>query len=165
MKAKFLGKTPQKRKEHAPSTEVQMEPLESAIDKQIGDLLPQGSRTAAVARISSLLMSEHFSGPIAHPRHLGEYEAVSPGAADRIISMAEAQQSHHMHMDYKVIEAEVADRKLGMLLGAGTFTVLIVCALVAAYLTDNAVIPGLFLGTAAIGGVGLFIRGRSASNK
>ena len=51
-----------------------------------------------------------------------------------------------------------------MILGALTFFALILCALLSAVFTDSEVIPGLFLGTAAIGGVGLFIKGRSNGN-
>lgn len=110
--------------------------------------------------MTSLIVSEQFSGPIAHPRHLKAYEEVAPGAADRIISMAEKQQQHHIEMDRRVLQAEVGDRKLGMWLGAGAFVFLVACALASALLTESEVVPGLFLGAAAIGGVSLFIKGR-----
>ncbi|MDR0808864.1 MAG: hypothetical protein LBE86_07035 [Gemmobacter sp.] len=50
--------------------------------RQVGDLVPQGSRAAIVARVTTLMVSEQFSGPIAHPRHLREYEEICPGSAD-----------------------------------------------------------------------------------
>lgn len=83
-----------------------------------------------------------------------------PGAADRIIGMAEDRQKHHIHMEQESLAAEVADRKLGMWLGASAFAFLIACALASTVLADSSIVPGLFLGAAAVGGVGLFIRGR-----
>lgn len=109
------------------------------------------------------MVSEHFSGPIPHPQHIAGYEEILPGAADRIIGMAEDRQKHLIHMEKKSLAAEVADRKLGMWFGAGIFALLIACALVSALLTGSSFIPGLFLGAAAISGVGLFIRGRQDS--
>lgn len=143
-------------------TEVRAtEDISDAIARQIGDIVPQKQRDVIVARMTSLMVSEHFTGPIAHPRHLKGYEEVTPGAADRIIAMAEKQQEHHIAMDEKVLVAEESDRRLGMWLGAAAFVFLIACALVSALVVESVVIPGLFLGTAAIGGVGLFIRGRA----
>lgn len=156
-----LGKNPQKRKSEQSPTERSADPFETAIDKQIGDLVPQGARSQVVSRITHLLMSERFSGPIAHPRHLEEYERIAPGSADRIISMAEKQQNHQISMDNKIVDAEVADRKLGMLLGGGLFLFLVLGAFLIAIFTSSEVVPGLFLGAATIGGIGLFINGRS----
>lgn len=160
-----MSKVPAKKKPSAaPDSEV-LDPLEQALDSQIGDLVPQGARSTVVARIASIVMREQFSGPIAHPRHLREYEQIVPGSADRIIRMAEEQQHHHRSMDEKIVEAETRDRTLGMWLGGACFLFLITCALATAVITDSEIIPGLFLGTAAIGGVGLFVKGRNGSSK
>lgn len=96
-----------------------------------------------------------------HPRHLREYDEVLPGAAERILSMAERNLQHNISMDQSMVNAEVADRKLGMWLGAGLFGLLIVGAFGTLFVTSNPVVPGLFLGTAAIGGVVAFIKGRN----
>lgn len=74
--------------------------------------------------------------------------------------MAEMQQQHHHDMDARVLGAEVQDRKLGMLLGACAFALLVLCATVTALYGESEVVPGLFLGAAALGAVSLFIRGR-----
>ncbi len=96
-----------------------------------------------------------------HPKHLREYDDVVPGAAERILSMAERNLEHNVGMDQKVVGADIADRKLGMWLGAGLFALLILGAFLTLFVTSNPVVPGLFLGTAAIGGVVAFIRGRN----
>jgi hypothetical protein len=48
-----------------------------------------------------------------------------------------------------------------MYLGAGLFGLLIVGAFASLFVTANPIVPGLFLGTAAIGGVVAFIKGRN----
>ena len=80
MRGKILPK-PKETPPEVPSNETnsQLEPLETAIDKQIGDLVPQKSRREVISRISTKLYAEYFSGPIAHPRHLREYNDISPG--------------------------------------------------------------------------------------
>jgi uncharacterized membrane protein len=39
-------------------------------------------------------VSQQFSGPIPPPQILGDYDKVQPGFAERIIAMAEREQSH-----------------------------------------------------------------------
>ncbi|MGF6860592.1 putative membrane protein [Rhodobacteraceae bacterium MBR-64] len=138
-------------------------PLEQEIERQIGDLIPQKGRQEVLRRITSVVYSEAFSGPIAHPKHLREYDQIHPGAADRIILMAEKRNNHIITMEQTSLNAEISDRKLGMWLGAGTFGLLILGAILSALFTKSEIIPGLFLGAAALGGVGMFIRGRNGS--
>lgn len=157
-----MSKSPKKSEQNqvAESTPELPPTIEGEIDRQIGDLLPQGSRAEAVRRISTTLQAEFFSGPIAHPRHLREYEQICPGAAERIISMAERQQQHMMDMDASGQAAEIADQRRGMLMGAIVFLSLILGAFLIALWTESEVVPGLFLGAAAIGAVGTFVNGR-----
>jgi len=43
--------------------------------------------------------AEFHSGPLPHPAILREYDATSPGAAERIIQMAERQLSHRISLE------------------------------------------------------------------
>jgi uncharacterized membrane protein len=134
--------------------------LTKIIEHQIGELVPQKQRDVIVARMTSLMVSESFSGPIAHPKHLKLYEDIAPGSAERIIAMAEKQQNHHINMDETIVKAEIGDRKLGMNIGAIGFSMLILSALVVAIVSQNEVLVGLFLGAAALGAISRFINGR-----
>lgn len=138
--------------------------LEAEVDRLIGNQLPQKARSEIVSRLTAVVYSEQFSGPIAHPRHLREYEQIAPGAADRIISMAEKRNDHHINMDKNILDAEARDQKLGMILGAGLFALLIFSALAIGLLTRDPIMAGIFLAAGAIGGVGLFIRGRNGKS-
>lgn len=158
-----LGKPPKKNtpparaiKEHEDDHNLEVE-----IDRQVGDLVPQKARGEVVKRLTSIIVGEMFSGPIAHPRHLKQYEEVLPGSADRIIQMAEDRNQHHIAMDQKMSDAEIADRKLGMIIGGAIFLLLIVAALAIALTKENPTLAGIFLGAAVIGGVGLFVKGRN----
>lgn len=153
--------TPKKTSDTDEEPSSQLEPLEVEIDRQIGDLVPQKAREEVVRRVTTAVYSEFFSGPIAHPRHLREYESICPGAADRIVSMAEVNMNHRIGMDHKIVDAEIADQKRGMFLGAACLALLLILAFLSAVFTGSEVIPGLFLGTAAFGAIGMFIKGRN----
>ena len=149
---------PNPREPSLPDTEV-IDPVQAEIEKRLDGLLPPGERDEIIRQVVAIVHSESFSGPIAHPNHLREYELIQPGAADRIIAMAEKQQDHIIVMERTVVEKEFSDRRWGMVLGALTFGLLISGALVAG-LSDKTAVALAFLGAAAIGGVGLFVNGR-----
>jgi uncharacterized membrane protein len=133
--------------------------LRERIEREIGPLVSGSQREIIVERMQQIVVSEYFSGPIAHPRHLREYEEIEPGSADRIIRMAERQQDHAIEMGRQAMKAGVDDRKLGMWLGFASLVLLLVLATVfGAY--GNTAMAGLFLGAAALGVVGAFIKGR-----
>ncbi|MBN2631532.1 MAG: DUF2335 domain-containing protein [Rhodobacteraceae bacterium] len=155
--------SPEENTESLPST-TPVDSLQEKLQSQVGELLPAGSRDEILRRITTVIYGEKFSGPIAHPKHLREYESVQPGSADRIITMAENQQNHQISMDRLVVEKEYGDRRLGMLIGAALFALLICCAFASALLGNN-IVAGLFLTTAAIGGVSLFVNGRKDRDK
>ena len=102
---------------------------------------------------------EYFQGPIPPPNVLGEYDKMLPGAADRIVSMAEAQASHRRNMEEVELHSDVMLEARGQLFG-------FVLAVVS--LGGGMVLVGLdktLLGTAAVIGavaalVGLFVWAR-----
>ena len=160
-----MAKRPTRQKSSSPEnskkTDSGLDPLEQEIDRKIGDLVPQKAREQIVHRLTTIMVGEYFSGPIAHPRHLREYEEIEPGSANRIITMAEKRNDHNIEMERRATNAEIDERRLGMKCGAGLFGLLIVCALIVALSTKSRWITGAFLGATVIGGVGLFIKGRN----
>ena len=135
--------------------------LEDAIERVLEGKVQRRDIPEVARRLTQIAVSEQFSGPMPHPKHLREYDEILPGAAERILTMAERNLAHGIAMDEKLSSAEISDRKLGMWLGATIFTLLIAGAFASIFFIDSAVVPGLFLGTAAIGGVVAFIRGRN----
>lgn len=99
-------------------------------------------------------MSE-FSGPIPPPNIIKGYEEVLPGAADRIIRMAENQSEHRQQMEKKMINAESRDSLLGILfafcLGIGCIVGAIVIVILVP--ENSGAISGTILGVAGIGSI------------
>ncbi len=79
-----------------------------------------------------------FEGPLPPPEMLGVYEAVSPGAAERIISMAEDQQRHRMSVEQDRSETvlEIArSREHVALIGQYTSLVVVAASAIVAIIT------------------------------
>jgi uncharacterized membrane protein len=58
--------------------------------------------------------SEIYSGPLPHPDHFQKYEQICPGAANRIIKMAEGQIVHRQKLETKHLDSNVKNERLGM---------------------------------------------------
>jgi len=59
--------------------------------------------------------SQVFSGPLPPPKQLKEYNDVLPGAADRILKMAERQSEHRQRMEEQIVNANTKDSHLGVI--------------------------------------------------
>lgn len=121
----------------------------------------QHNQTGVVVRQSSV---QTFSGPLPPPEILRKFDEIVPGAAERIIKMAEEQFSHRKELEKKVIESDIARSKWGQMLG---FLIAIVglaaSALVAIY--GNA-IAGSVLGVGTLASlVGVFMYGATTRSK
>src|SRR5216683_2242268 len=74
-----------------------------------------------------------YRGPIPPADELIKYEQACPGAADRIIAMAENQSKHRQGLEDKVVGGNVQSEKVGMwlafvitvgLIGIGTYLIM-----------------------------------------
>ncbi len=66
---------------------------------------------------SSELQFEAHAGPLPHPELSAAYERVLPGAADRIITMAERQQTHRHELESVAINGGSARARQGLAAG------------------------------------------------
>jgi uncharacterized membrane protein len=66
---------------------------------------------------STLQVSAQYSGPIPPPEILNRYNELLPGAADRIIAMAEAQAKHRQTLEQIAIKSGARDSMLGLIFG------------------------------------------------
>jgi uncharacterized membrane protein len=60
---------------------------------------------------------QSFSGPLPPPEVLKKYNDIVPGAAQRMIAMAEGQFTHRTTLEKKVIEADLVRSRWGQILG------------------------------------------------
>jgi uncharacterized membrane protein len=108
--------------------------------------------------------SQTFSGPLPPPEVLRKFDEVVPGAAERIIKMAEEQSAHRKDLERKVIDSDVSRSKWGQLLGF----VIAIAGLVAATLISiygNAIAGGV-LGVGTLASlVGVFMYGATTRSK
>lgn len=107
-----------------------------------------------------------FSGPLPPPETLASYNAIMPGAADRIIKMAEAEAEHRHDQECRALAADILINKiqawetvLGQLLG---FSVAVFTIGAGAYAAiHGAQIAGSLMGSAGVIGLAtVFIMGR-----
>lgn len=91
--------------------------LDSEVEEIVEDIekRPKSEQRAMIAHVVSQSL---YKGPIPPAEMLKEYEKVLPGSADRIISMAERQQSHRHKLELTVIKSNSRDSKMGIIAGA-----------------------------------------------
>ena len=156
--------------QHQPNNELNLSDedgdvgeIEVRIEEQLSEILgpnPEQLRNVA-AKIATIVRSESYSGPLPHPKHIEHFERVLPGSAERILSMAERHHEHNISMEKSSFEASKIDERRGMIWGGALFAFLILCAFIVAVLDESATKPAVFLGAAVIGGIALFVNGRS----
>lgn len=123
---------------------------------------PAESKTKVVA------VELQFSEPLPPPELLAAYERILPGAADRILRMAEEEGRHRRSLENRAVDADIeamrrqfTEARLGqifafliavMFIASGTYLVTV---------KDNTAV-GLLFGAVGLGGlVSTFIWGRS----
>src|SRR5712692_2728190 len=79
-------------------------------------------------------ITAEFSGPIPPPSLLKGYEDIVPGAAERILSMAEADASHQREIEFAALNAEVYGLRRGQVSGVIVVLAALVVAAFCAYL-------------------------------
>ena len=103
-------------------------------------------------------VSQSFSGPLPPPEILRKFDEVVPGAAERIIKMAEDQSIHRKELEKKVIDSDIARSKWGQILGfVIAIAGLVVSAIVVVY---GSAIAGGIIGVGTLASlVGVFMYG------
>ena len=145
--------------------------LASRINKLIGAHLEgkiEGDELLAItAQITQVVTTTYYSGPLPHPQHFKVYEDVLPGAAERILSMAENSMAHSGSIEQQEIaihkqevESGIRDKIHGRRYGVFVILVLIACAFASLFVTDSPIVLAIFLGAATVGGVVEITRGR-----
>lgn len=136
-----------------PVTHLQEQVVE-VLQPYVGDQAPE-----LAARITGVVRSERFIGPIPHPRHLAEYERVLPGSADRLMTMAEKDQNHRHACDNTIIKAETDFMSRGQIFAMAALVLMLIFTAVFV-LTGHEVAGGLVGGATLISVVLAFLNRR-----
>ena len=70
------------------------------------------------AQIVKAVHASMYSGPIPPPAALAQYDKTLPGAADRILKMAESQQAHRQALEVVAINHDARRSMAGLIAGA-----------------------------------------------
>lgn len=130
------------------------QPATNLPPKAVLDALPEHVRVSVVEAAS-------FSGPLPPPSMFGEYDRVLPGSADRILSMAEKEQSHRISTESTALAASVKDSKFGQYFG---FALATFCLGGGVYLALNGhtIVAVAMVGASAVGLVKRFLGNRAS---
>lgn len=137
--------------------EQSLTPNEAAAIDETGDLGDEAGNNLTAVTATKV---ESFRGPLPQPGALREYESILPGAADRILTMAENQASHRQAMEKEAVEltrfelsSGFTRANRGLNLGALVAMVIVAGGAFMAYLgypeAGGGVIGGTIVGLAA----------------
>ena len=139
------------------STELQVRALiEQAVQEAASG--SKEKRTQIVTRVTRQI-TESFSGPLPHPKHLQAYEQICPGLADRIAAMTEKELNHNITVMGAQQKSDNEYRVLGMALGFLAFVGMLLLAGYCVYAKERFIAGIVFGGGLAVTIVSLFIRG------
>lgn len=135
----------------------------NSISPNILKKLSKEERKELASTVIMMQMRSH-SGPLPSPETFEGYEAVLPGAAERILIMAEKQQDHRMDLEKKHLLEQLFQSKLGQIFG---LIIAIVCISVGAFLVMNEhETAGIILfGSTLIGLVTIFVIGKKSQTE
>jgi uncharacterized membrane protein len=143
------------------SPDRELQPLQKELDRTLASAVPSQRLPAVRQAVAAFVqqVEEHYSGPLPHPRHLEHFERTLPGAANRIIIMAEQEQAHRHTWETSELNSSLLTERIGLFGGIAVAVGLIVGAVICAYFGETA-IGGLLVAASAVSMVPAIIRGR-----
>lgn len=106
-------------------------------------------------------IAAEFSGPIPPPSLMAGYEKLLPGAADRILCMAEKQSDHRQKMEMELLRSDARDSLLGIIFAFVLSITCLVAGVLIVFLNNNvgAAVCGSLLGVSGIASItGVFLK-------
>ncbi|AWK85055.1 DUF2335 domain-containing protein [Azospirillum thermophilum] len=137
--------------------------VEERIERALGGVVPPDKLPKATEQVLAVVAKEFFQGPLPPPEQFSQYDHVLPGAADRILQMAESEQAHRIFWEQTAIRAETRSSFLGLCFGFLALVVLVSAAVACAYLGKDA-LAGALIGATTLGLIPAFIKGRGLFN-
>lgn len=100
----------------------------------------------------------HFSGPLPPPVVLEQYNQVVPGAAERILAMAESQSKHRREIEALVIGSDIKNSRMGLVCGLIIGLAGLIAAVIVA-VVGYPILSGI-MGFSTLGSlIGVFVHG------
>lgn len=105
-----------------------------------------------------------YMGPLPPAEAFEKYEAVCPGAADRIISMAERQAAHRQAIEKKVVDSSSFNSEAGIM-SALVLAIAVLVGGVICILQDHDWAGAVIVGIDIVGLCGVFVYGTKMRNQ
>lgn len=105
------------------------------------------------------LEAQSFQGPLPPPSLFGQYDQILPGSADRILALAEKEQSHRQKWESDALSAQKSDVRRGQWMGFGLSVFALITAFLCAYF-GFPIVATVCVSTVLVGIVTAFLRGR-----
>jgi uncharacterized membrane protein len=121
---------------------------------------PNNDPNTAIAEFQRFEAS--YSGPLPPAEDLRKYDEVLPGAAERIMKMAEAQSGHRRDLEQRIIRIESRNSFAGILFAAAICIIAVVISAVL-ILRGHETAGTIIGGTSLVGLVSVFIYGTRAN--
>lgn len=83
---------------------------QSPLSAGIQNALNNSSQNSAAVRVEHREVKA-YSGPVPSPEVLKEYEQIAPGFAERLLSMAEQEQSHRHECERRALEQNIENHQ------------------------------------------------------
>jgi uncharacterized membrane protein len=136
--------------------------LPARIERALAEAVPQQQKLREVRReIASYVheVQEYYAGPLPHPEHLEHFNRTLPGAADRILGMAELEQTHRHAWEERELRSSTVTERIGLFGGIVVAIGLIAGAIICA-IWDQKVVGVALVAASAVSMVPAIIRGR-----
>lgn len=106
------------------------------------------------------LIEHEWCGPLPPPSALQLYEEIVPGGAARLLQMAEAERAHRFACEAKTLEADIAEGRIGLLLGGALALCSVFLSVMAAHADAHWTLPVALVSVPVLGMVKTLIKGR-----
>jgi len=107
-----------------------------------------GRADEAAMVVQSMLVQQSHSGPLPSSREFRGYNTVLPGAADRILRMAEREQEHRQSLETKVVHDDLRLKGRGQVYSLAALALMLAVVVVFGLLGHP--VEGAAIGTAII---------------
>ena len=119
---------------------------------------PAEQQADVVSSRSAGMMSASWEGPLPPPKALQQFEEIVPGAAGRILEMAEKQSDHRIQMEKTVIVGDSRRSYLGLFL-AFILSAAIIGGGIYLLINDHDWAGGVLIGLDVVGLAAVFVYG------
>lgn len=126
------------------------------------ELVERLSQNKAI--IAQFSRTEQFQGPFPHPQTLEQYNKVLPGAAERIFSLTENEQSHRHEIQKTAVAGSISRDRRGQWMGY-TITIAVLAIAVFFAYRGNTAFAGALITVDLVALAAIFVSGKSKSSK